>query len=564
MKEEVECFLNRISGVSVWIMVKRILELITKSKLLLILLIMSVALIGSIFVLQPVSPATPKFSKLNVPNKGVIDFNSYPKLEREVIGLWNSLRNLYDVTDLSNESVNDLSVLPDVLTQYFLAFTIYGASQIADSTPGYRSDYYKQVFEKIILMMNSTAMEELEWINPHYADDDYAGMGNGFRGPTNIMWTGHYALMQLLYYNIFRDSTFIDETTWFLDDWNNSLTATTTWDNQTSLDSQGRPLGLWKCGLIPCEPYIVFVQCNSIPFYTMRLYDTLFGTNYQEASLPGIDWWQEHMTDPNGVQIDGYFHAEPAELEKAIRFDLPTSYPNPAVTVGKPDWPKVASYGSAWASMFYYAFGETNIAKTYYNTWKDIFVHYTINDQAYTPNSYHYPNNFGSYDLIGNMFAYFAAKEFGDTDLFRRLENWFYEPFPGFWNGYEYNFDTSALGELGSFFNPILNFAWAWGHADSTLADLMDVRPDSYYNYPYISNTNVKEGLFVYQAYYDEEKEAFILTLEASDNTVLTFENFPNVQGVYSTNTKNYFTWSQDGTQMHLAVTPGIYSFVIV
>ena len=90
-----------------------------------------------------------------------------------------------------------------------------------------------------------------------------------------------------------------------MDDWNTSLSTNVTWDGESSLDEQGRPLGRWGCGLIPCEPYIVFVQCNSIPFYTMRLYDALHGTNYQDVTLAGIDWWQKHMTDENGVQIDG-------------------------------------------------------------------------------------------------------------------------------------------------------------------------------------------------------------------------------------------------------------------
>jgi hypothetical protein len=79
----------------------------------------------------------------------------------------------------------------------------------------------------------------------------------------------------------------------------------------------------------------------------------------------------------------------------------------------------------------------------------------------------------------------------------------------------------------------------------------------------FISNQSTTNGLFVHQAYYDTAKNAFILTLETANNVVLTFSNFPGVQGVYSASGA-YTNWVQNGNQMLLTLSPGTYSFVIV
>jgi len=450
-------------------------------------------------------------------------------------------------------------MLPAVLTQYFIAFTTYGMAQIVDSTPSYRSGYYREVFDKLILMMNSTAMEEFEWIDQGYSEDfytDFNGGGDGFRGTANIMWTGHYALMELLYYNVFRDDKFNSEIEYYMDDWNNTLTANETWD--------GRPangLGKYGCGLIPCEPYIVFVQCNSIPFYTMRMYDKFYGTDYSQSTEPGIDWWLDNMTDDRGVQVDGYFVMEPDVPEKG-RSDLPVSYPSAALTAGT-SYPKVAVYGSSWASMFYHAFGRTDISTQYYANIKKNFIHYSTGNTAYAVDNYHNPSNFGMMDLLGTFFTYFCAREMQDWDLFRKIENWFYGPYPGFWDGDIYRFDASALGDDGPFFEPILNFVYAWGHAASNLTDLMSPRDDTFFSTPYISDESTKNGLFIYQAYYDETENAFILTVEAGEETVLTFDNFPGVTGVYQ-KSGEYTNWSQSGAQLLLTLSPGTHSFIII
>jgi hypothetical protein len=538
----------------------RFVALISKNKLFSIFLILTILVASSASVLAPAQRSNPTLPTITVAGKGSFDLSAYPSLDKRVIGLVNLFRDYYKVTDLSNASVNDLSMLPPFYTHYFLPFTTYGMAMIADSTPNYRTDYYEEIFHKLIAMMNSSTMERLEWITPNFINESYSGLGNSFRGPTNIMWTGHYALMELFYYSLFRDDRYNGEIQGYMDQWNASLTSATTWDGNSS-----GGLGRWGVGLIPCEPYIVFVQCNSIPFYAMRLYDSLHQTTYQEASLPGIGWWQANMINSRGIPIDGYYVAEPISRHKpqaiANQEYLPPSYPGPALTRGTAD-PKVSAYGSAWAIMFYDAMGMTQLAETLYGNWKEAFVHYSTDDTAYVVESYYFPSEFGVTEYVANVFAYFCTNELGDAALNRKLENWFFGPFEGRWVGDEYEFDTSALGSLGSFTYPVINFAWAWAHADSTLSDLMTPRSDAFFTKPCISSQSTMDGLFVYQAIYDEAKGAFILTVEAESGAVLTFDNYPGVQGVYTAQ-GTYSGWSQNGSQMLLTLEPGTYSFVI-
>nr|MDO8134198.1 hypothetical protein [Candidatus Njordarchaeum guaymaensis] len=209
-------------------MTRNIAALISKNKLFSCFLIMTIVIGGSTFLLAPPQYPNPQLGTIDVPGKGSFVLAAYPILDRRVIGLVNLFRDYYEVTDLSNASVNGLvlTALPPIMTHYFLAFTTYGMAEIAGSTPGFRTSYYTDMFHKLIAMMNSSTVEQIEWIEPGFTNAAYSSLGNGFRGPTNIMWTGHYALMELLYYDLFRDSRYNNEIKSYMDQWNASLTAT--------------------------------------------------------------------------------------------------------------------------------------------------------------------------------------------------------------------------------------------------------------------------------------------------------------------------------------------------
>nr|MDO8134071.1 hypothetical protein [Candidatus Njordarchaeum guaymaensis] len=284
----------------------------------------------------------------------------------------------------------------------------------------------------------------------------------------------------------------------------------------------------------------------------------------QLATLPGIKWWYTdgNMVNDRGIPIDGYYVAMPSPEHRSLH-NLPPAIPGPSMTSDTP-YPKVSAYGSAWITFFYNAMGYTTLADTIYGNWKSNFVHYSTDDTAYVANSYYFPDEFGTFDFVGDVYAYLCAHEMGDQALFTKLGNWFYSPFEGKWDGYKYEFDTSVLGDLSSFAYPVVNFVWAYGHACANLTTLMNPPSDSFFtSAPYISNQSSTEGLFVYQAYYDSVKGAFILTVESHGNTVLTFSNSPAVQGVYTAQGA-YTDWVQNGNQMQLTLSPGTHSFVII
>ena len=66
---------------------------------------------------------------------------------------------------------------------------------------------------------------------------------------------------------------------------------------------------------------------------------------------------------------------------------------------------------------FFKAMGLDELCDTYYKDWKDMFVQYLPNDQAYTPDSFYSPSAFDLYDILANFFACFCAIEMGDTDM---------------------------------------------------------------------------------------------------------------------------------------------------
>jgi len=74
-----------------------ILDIVTKSKLFIILLIVTIIVAGSPFLMSPVVHSTPHLGKITV-NDQTFNLSKYPSLEREVIGIWNNLRDFYKVT----------------------------------------------------------------------------------------------------------------------------------------------------------------------------------------------------------------------------------------------------------------------------------------------------------------------------------------------------------------------------------------------------------------------------------------------------------------------------------
>ena len=504
-------------------------------------------------------------------NGTTFNLNDYGMLDHEMLGLFNYLDTLvssdsqgYGEWDGWNaENFHGLH-------HYVLAFMAYATGMFFETTPGYRSAYYQDFAYDLIKKMNTTedewgtdSIEYKEWTHPSYnyvdyywpdASDDSGLYTGGFRGPTNIMWTGHYALMELLYERNFNTGELTDELSWYVDDWNNSLLT----------DGYGNPQdgGIWEVGLIPCEPYIVFTQCNSIPILMTELYDNLYETEYMEGGMwdYGLDTINNVMQDQYGLFTDGYYVQNPtSSYYNSER--VPDTLPGSAISLYAQDGrPKVSSYCNGWALAFL-EYTQENETLHDYPIFLENFMKDMSGDMAYIIDTYNNPGGFGTYDLLGSMFTMHLAKQMGDYVTRDRLVNFLFSSYNKIWSadGRAMHYDTRSLEP---FLESVLGFGYIFANADYSIKDLADARPVEFWNYPYISSAD-DDSIWVYQAEWDSAKEGFVLNIKVDQTATLTFSNFDSIPTAFTGGiTLGQLTAS--GGDYILTLEPGVYHLVIM
>ena len=202
------------------------LQNLKQNKFILSVLVITIVLTGMTFGNIP-SPTVPH--GIQIVNGDTYNFADYNSLTHEQIALYNYMSSI-----ILDEPVNSFDNWHADqywgYLHYMLAFTQYVISTVYETTPGYRTDHYEDPAHQLIMKMNTTyavhqneSIEYIEWIYRGYPDyywpnatdptDLYVG---DFRGPANIMWTGHYALMEALYERNFNTGEFIDEITWYI------------------------------------------------------------------------------------------------------------------------------------------------------------------------------------------------------------------------------------------------------------------------------------------------------------------------------------------------------------
>ncbi|NWF96112.1 MAG: hypothetical protein HXY34_08205 [Candidatus Thorarchaeota archaeon] len=499
----------------------------------------------------------------------VYNFADYPYLSHEQIGLFNYIDSL--VTGQGYGSWNGWNAPEEFhgLLHYVLAFMAYATASFFESTPGYRTSAYHNFAYSLIKRMNTTvaeygnnSIEYTEWMHPSYNFVEYywpdpsnsSGLYmGGFRGPANIMWTGHYALMMALYERNFNTGLMTDELSWFVADWNNSLTT----DGYGHADADG----IWNTGLIPCEPYIVFVQCNSIPMYCTVLYDNLYGTHYFEDGMwdYGLYFINNVMQDQYGLFTDGYYTMKP------MGYVQPTegpAQPFPGLSQDRyirDGRPKVSSYCNGWALTFL-EYIQENETRHDYPVFLEHFGKEISNDQMYMLDTYNNQRGFGTFDMLGTLFTMALAKQQGDFHTLQRLYNFVYSPYNKIWSqdGRSMHFDTSAALP---FLQVPLAFGSLWATTPVTVRMLADARPTEFWSYPYISQAD-DENIWIYQAVWDSQKSAFILNIQVDRPATLRFDNFAHTPRAYSGGAA-IAELSAVGGGHTLTLQPGTYNLVI-
>ena len=511
-------------------------------------------------------PGPQPFKRTQTFNGVTYDFNEFPSLNDEIIALFNYLRRLI-TTEPANSFDNwNVEGFTGFL-HYLFAFTDYAFSSMFETTPGYRTEYYSETAYKLIEKMNTTmaefdndSIEYFEWGRtsypsyywPNATDTSDLYMG-GFRGPANIMWTGHYTLMETLYERSFNTSVFVEEINSFVNDWNNSLT-TDGYGNVT----EG---GIWGVGLIPCEPYIVFSQCNSIAIYCTELYDNLFGTSYMDMWDSGLDFINTVMHEEYGLFIDGYYIQEPIGYSGSMGSGFPLTIPGPAVNRLFDDGRAAeSSYSNAWTLTFLeYTQPEKTAAD--YPLFLEKYRNDVTGDQMYMSGSFNNPS-FGSItDMLGTLYTCVLAKQRGDFNTLQRILNFLYGSYNKVWSAdrKEMYYDTSSLF---TFLQPVLAALGIWATTPITVRDLADARPSAFWDYPFISQAD-DDKIWVYYAEYDVTNSVFLLNIKVDQTANVTFSNFDHVPQAYDGGSlTTYLTPS--GLNYTLTIQPGSYNMVII
>ena len=535
-------------------------QILKQNKFILAVLIITIVFAGLTFGNLPTSPPATSVQTVN----GVtFNFADYRALNKDQIGMLHYFATLS--TDREYNSWDGWYA--DGFTggrHYLAAFTTYTLSMLFETTPGYRSSAYRDVAYSLIKMMNTTtagydndSIEYWEWIRPNYnqyyypdPDDPTDFFVGGFRGPANIMWTGHYALMMTLYERNFNTGEFTDEINWFVDDWNNSLTT----------DGYGNPKegGIWGVGLIPCEPYIVFIQCNSIPIFTTELFDNLYGSSYMEGGM-----WDYGLNFANTVMQDRYnlfTHSYLVSPHKGSNESL-DDYPRPTM---QGDELAVSSYGSSWAMMFL-EYTQENETINDYERFIEVYGRDLSSSKMYMVGSYNQPGSFTDLDtVLGSFFTMALANQRGDAQTVERLRNFWLGPSNQVWSedGRAMHYED-GIASLYPLLQPVSTGLGTWGTFPVTIRNLADARPSEFWNYPFISAAD-DDNIWIYQAEWDPVKEGFILNIEVDQTAALTFSNFGSLPIAYSGGSQFAELDPAGGGDYTLSLEPGTYHLVIV
>ncbi|MFW9815155.1 MAG: hypothetical protein ACFFEW_04480 [Candidatus Thorarchaeota archaeon] len=542
-------------------------HVIRQNKFVITSMIISIVLAGMTFGNMPPPPIPMGVQTID---GTTFNFADYPALTHEQIAIINYFNRL--VIDQPVNSWNGWNAENFLWALHYIhAFVSYIYAAFCETTSGYRTSQHLDFTYTLIEKMNTTlaeygnhSVEYYEWesntgFTDYYypnathpdADDVYTG---GFRGPANIMWTGHYALMMALYERNFNTGDFSDELSWFIDSWKNSTTT----------DGFGNPKdgGIWGAGLIPCEPYIVFAQCNSIPMYTTTLYDNMYGTDFMGTGMwnHGLEFIEENMTDEYGLYIDGYFVQNPVGPGPNVEY-VPDIVPGQAEDL-LVDGPKLNSYGLSWALMFLeYIIPDIVIPK--YPIFLDHYGVDVSGDKMYILGSYHSPNLFGDvFGALGTLFTMVLANQRGDYATRNRLTNLMQNLFNKKWSsdGREMYYDASSLEP---FLSPNLSGFSVWSTLPVTVRDLADARPSEFWDYPYISDAD-DDNIWVYQAQWDPDKSGFILNIKVDSASELTFSNFQSTPTAYSYGVSIGELTPASGGEFTLNLQPGSYQLVIM
>ncbi|MHA2386031.1 MAG: hypothetical protein ACXAEE_07460, partial [Candidatus Thorarchaeota archaeon] len=186
-------------------------EILKSNKFFVAALVITIVLAGMTFGNMP-GPATDLGSQTI--DGTTFNLADYGSVDHEMLAAFNFLDTLVNDEYQGYAEWDGFGLTPayEWAIHYVLAFAAYATQMLFESTPGYRTEYYRDFSYDLIQKFNTSeaeygedSIEYLQWnnvnqnFNEYYwpnATDDSGLFVGGFRGPANIMWTAHFALME--------------------------------------------------------------------------------------------------------------------------------------------------------------------------------------------------------------------------------------------------------------------------------------------------------------------------------------------------------------------------------
>jgi hypothetical protein len=291
------------------------------------------------------------------------------KLLEDEKGQWQYVRHLYGSMEASGDTFAGWDNHAQPFWKYAIAFTAYGMPSLALIDPE-NADMTKYMMWVMVKKMKSKKVWR-DWVDMGFGEDPISYQ--------NIMYKGHLNLMYGLYQLMSGDERFAKEYTW--------LTRQIV-DEMRQHHEEGLYDGT------NCEPDQYFVQCNSIGLLSLHIYDKLYGTNYTENEVRwALDFIHRRMVDPETGLYWMEYHPSHDNVERFL-----------------------SGYTNAWAMVVLRPL-DPEYNEKIYQSWKDVFV------EEFGPYAYvkEFPD--GGASPMATAFGIWAAKEFGDVELFTKLRN---------------------------------------------------------------------------------------------------------------------------------------------
>lgn len=303
------------------------------------------------------------------------------RLTQAAQGFWNLFKEIVDTTLSSgwNNQIHPWSPSLQDFWRYPLAFASYGIPSLIMVDPSLYDEGVEYLKKAIILMKDTPIWDE--WTR--------LGFGSDPVSRANIMYKGHLNLMYGLYQLVSGSKEFEQsyrEITDFITD---------------EYSYNARELGYYG---IECEPDQWFPQCNSMGMMSMRVRDAIYGTHLDDQyAKPIAQFIYDRVSDPATGLMFAKYHPSHDQAEAYI-----------------------TGFCNSWALTMMHIYNPPLYEKAL-GIYKQGFVQEIMGGKAAYLKEYSYSEepSTGVEESMGVFYAPGLAKEYGDIDLWEKVNRYF-------------------------------------------------------------------------------------------------------------------------------------------